>query len=323
MVDSFELILDRCLDRIQKGEAVETILSEYPEYADRLRPLLDMAVDTTQSYSMTPSSETKLAWKQKFNEALVTRREARRTAQPWFRRGLFRYTSIAVAATLAIVFIITTIGIPNVLSPVWPIFSPESPVIVGIPNPDGNFAFLISDDVNAIASFDNVTISISNIGLQNKDTGEWVEFQPQLQSVDLVKLPGDITQEVWRGNIPSGAYSTVFIYVDNVSGVLKGNNGQITEIKLPSNKLHITIPFTVSEDTITSFTYDITVFATGKSNNVKYILKPVIRESGATQTPRIPGDSSDNHNPDDDSTKPNPQETSKPPSTSKPTRKPK
>jgi thioredoxin reductase len=44
------------------------------------------------------------------------------------------------------------------------------------------------------------------------------------------------------------------------------------------------MPFEVTTDTVTSFTFDITVVATG--NNGKYILKPQIGESGARQEPR-------------------------------------
>jgi thioredoxin reductase len=41
------------------------------------------------------------------------------------------------------------------------------------------------------------------------------------------------------------------------------------------------MPFEVTTDAVTSFTFDITVVATG--NNGKYILKPQIGESGARQ----------------------------------------
>jgi hypothetical protein len=320
MAESFELILDRCLDRIRGGEAVETILSEYPEYADRLRPLLDTAVNTTSAFSLTPSAETKLAWKQKFNEALVARRESRRTTQPWFRRSLFRYTAWAVTSTVVIALIITLVGIPHVVSPVWPVFTPDTPTILGTPSPDGNFAFYISDDVNAIADFKSVVIDISKVGLQKSDTGEWVEFQPTETTVDLVKLPGDVVQEVWRGLVPVGEYKQVFIYVDNVTGTLDAT-GQITEIKLPSSKLHMSVPFTVSDDAVTGFTYDLTVFATSNVKNVKYILKPQIGESGTTKTPRELKEPTENQGTSDNRTRQNPPKTTKPLPSNKPTKK--
>jgi len=68
--------------------------------------------------------------------------------------------------------------------------------------------------------------------------------------------------------------------VSEVRGKLK-TTGQIIEVKLPSSKLHISNPFEVTTDTVTEFTFDITVVATG--NNGKYILKPQTSESGAQQ----------------------------------------
>ncbi len=314
MKDSFELILDECLDRISRGESVETILSEYPEYVDRLRPLLDTAVNTTSVYSFTSSAETKLAWKQKFNEALFAQREARRTTQPWFRRVLVRNTMIATITTVAIALLIVFVGLPAL--------SPSSPrIIVATPNPNGNFAFYISDDVNAITDFESVDIAISKVGMQRKDTGEWVEFEPEVPSVDLVKLPGEVTQEIWRGDVPKGEYKQVFIYVDNVTGILDATD-QEHEIKLPSNKLHMTILFTVSNDAVTGFTYDLTVFATGNEQNVMYMLKPVAEESRVTHSPKPVDNSSENQSTGDDSSG-KPEETILPPNVTHPTKKPK
>ena len=52
-------------------------------------------------------------------------------------------------------------------------------------------------------------------------------------------------------------------------------------MKLPSNKLQISKPFTISSDSAVNFVYDIMVVKAGKSG--KYILKPQIAESGADQ----------------------------------------
>jgi hypothetical protein len=102
-------------------------------------------------------------------------------------------------------------------------------------------------------------------------------------------VQGDKTQQIWRGNIPEGEYTKVFIYVSNVQGVLKeamDTNGQSVEIKLPSNKLHISESFQITENTVTSFTYDLTVIATGnEQSGIKYILKPQAGESGADNKP--------------------------------------
>jgi hypothetical protein len=65
--------------------------------------------------------------------------------------------------------------------------------------------------------------------------------------------------------------------VSKVTGKLK-SAGQTVDVKLPSSKLHISRPFEVESDAVTSFTFDITVVATG--HNGKYILKPQIGDSG-------------------------------------------
>ena len=84
----------------------------------------------------------------------------------------------------------------------------------------------------------------------------------------------------WRGDVPEEQYSQVFIYVSKVTGKLEAT-GQTIEVKLPSNKLQLSQPFEVSASTVTSFTFDITVVATG--HNGKYILKPQIGKSGVEQ----------------------------------------
>ncbi len=79
-----------------------------------------------------------------------------------------------------------------------------------------------------------------------------------------------------------GSYTKMFIYVDEVTGELV-DTGEVITVKLPSNKLHLSVPFEVTESSMTSFVYDITVIAAGnrKSGRVKYILKPQILESGS------------------------------------------
>ena len=115
---------------------------------------------------------------------------------------------------------------------------------------------------------------------------EWIEFEPEIKIVDLTQVKGDKTQEIWRGNIPKAEYKNVYIYVSDISGVLKETDEQV-EIKLPSQKLHVSEPFeiTANMDVLTSFTYDLTVIAAGNAQSgIKYILKPQIDESGTSIT---------------------------------------
>jgi hypothetical protein len=173
--------------------------------------------------------------------------------------------------------------LPGVTSP-----EPE-PVLVMLvaqPNAEGNFAFLISDDVNAISDFESVNVSISKINLhRSDDTDQLIEFEPEIGEVDLTLVQGEKTQEIWRGDVPEGEYTSVSIEVSDVRGILK-ETGEEVEINLPSQKLHISNHFQVSTQELTTFTYDLTVVAAGNlQSGIKYILKPQVDQSGADHKP--------------------------------------
>ena len=152
-----------------------------------------------------------------------------------------------------------------------------------------NFRFLISDEQNAIGDFAYLWIEIESIGLEFQDGGwQELDIEEANNKVDLVQLQGDNAQEILQAQIPVGSYSKVFIEVGGVTGTLLSATSTTTStvtstiIKLPSSKLQINKPFEVLEDSVTSFVYDITVIAAGnEKGGIKYILKPVISESGA------------------------------------------
>ena len=151
----------------------------------------------------------------------------------------------------------------------------------------GNFRLLISDEKNAIEDFASLLVSIDRVGLQQGgESGGWTEFDVPEQdaTVDLVLLQGDNAQEVLKASVSPGQYSKVFIHVNEVTGFLLADPTTSFTIKLPSNKLQINMPFEVFESFVTTFVYDITVVAAGnQKSGIKYILKPVITESGAAQ----------------------------------------
>ena len=152
-----------------------------------------------------------------------------------------------------------------------------------------NFKLLISDEVNAIEDFEHLYINISTISMHYKGNASpnWLEFAPIVNPVDLRPLVGEKAQAIWIGNVPSGNYTKVFIHVNNVWGNLTSALGNKTvQVKLPSNKLQISKPFTVTDDEVTSFVYDIAVVAAGNNSkkDPKYILKPQIAQSGANQS---------------------------------------
>ena len=283
MPKAFDKILDECVDRINRGERVEDCLASYPEHAEELEPLLRAMLDTQMAYRFTPSPATKMVARQRFNAALEELAQRREERRPVFPRVLgWSKAWVAVAAVLVIA-LIGYFGLKPMLFPTEP--GPEPgpfPVMPSPqPSPEGNFVFLISDDVNAIGDFQSLNISISKIGLQlGGEASQWIELNPEVKVVDLTLLQGDKAQEIWRGDVPKGQYTKVFIHVSNVSGVLKATGGPVN-VKLPSEKLQISRPFEVTGDSVTSFVYDVTVVQAGKSG--KYILKPQVGQSGADQ----------------------------------------
>jgi len=149
-----------------------------------------------------------------------------------------------------------------------------------------NFRLWISDEANAITDFDELWVTISDVGMVQAD-GNGLIKEPLASPavVDLTKLEGDNATQLWSGTLPDGDYTKVFIYVTTVAGTLKNGdgNGETADVKLPSNKLQISKPFTISSENgqVVDFVFDITVIEAGKSG--KYNLLPQIAESGPDQ----------------------------------------
>ncbi|MFC1893294.1 DUF4382 domain-containing protein [Chloroflexota bacterium] len=273
MNDKLENILDECIDRINRGEAIETCLADYPEHRQELGPLLHALLETKTAYSFKPSAQAKNFHRQRFNAALVASREKGNTIKnPLFNWILGRSKVWAPIAAAIVVALVGYFGLRPALTP---------PVMIAQPNPQGNFAFLMSDEVNDIGDFEELNISISRVSLHPTGANEEViAFEPEMQMVNLTQLQGNRAQEIWRGDIPKGEYSKVFLEVSEVRGILL-ESGEEIEIKLPSGKLQISTPFEVRIGEVTNFVYDLTVVKAGKSG--QYILKPQVGQSGADQ----------------------------------------
>lgn len=266
MAEEFDIILDKCIDRINRGEKIEDCLADYPEYSRELEPLLKSMLITKNAYSFEPRAFAKERSWQQFSAALREsdrRQEKSWLTFPWIFGKARAWAVVTAAMVIALVsyFVITQLTPPGVIVP-------ET-------NPEGNFAFLISDAPNAIDDFESLNLTISKIGLHQKG-GKWVEFTPETSQVDLALLQGDLAQQVWRGDVPKGQYDEAVLYVTGTSGVLK-NSGETVNIKLSSNKLRLVMPFEISGDSVTEFVYDVTVIATGGG---RYNLKPVAEQSG-------------------------------------------
>ncbi len=57
MSNKLTIILDECLERIEKGESIETCLSEYPDMRRELEPLLSTAHSISSIPKVQPSPE--------------------------------------------------------------------------------------------------------------------------------------------------------------------------------------------------------------------------------------------------------------------------
>lgn len=277
MINEFDKILDECIDRIGKGESLEQCLATHPDHAKQLEPLLQVVIQTKEAYAFTPSMDAKREARQRFFSALDKREKS--SFLDWILGRRW------VLATVASVLIVVIVGLLALNATVFT-NDHDPTVVTASPNPDGNFVFLVSDDVNAIADFSNVNVTVSKIRLLKEyDSDRWIEFAPETNQFDLTLLPGETTQELWHGDVPEGQYTKVVIYVTEIQGILK-TTGQVTAIKLPGNKLQISKSFQVSADNIVSFTYDLTVVQTGSAQkNGKYVLKPQVNESSANEQP--------------------------------------
>ncbi|WP_222915799.1 DUF4382 domain-containing protein [Natrinema sp. SYSU A 869] len=159
----------------------------------------------------------------------------------------------------------------------------------------GTAAFYVSDEPNAIDDFEHLNVTITTVGF--KRTGDvsdgdanetadgndgdgsderWIEYDVDERTVDLTELKGANASVVDEFELPAGDYEKVFIYVSDTEGVLA--DGSTTRVKLPSNKLQINSKFTIGDGERVDFVYDIAPHKAGNSG--KYILKPVISQSG-------------------------------------------
>ena len=272
MTDNLDKILDECIDRINRGEGVQTCLADYPEHREELGHLLSAMLEAKAAYHFRPSARAKSFYRQRFTAALVASRERREKRQPLFP-WIPGWSKVwATAATVIAIGLIGYFGLRPALMP---------PVVIAQPNPEGNFTFLVSDEVNAISEFEKLNLSISKVSLYiGGDEEKKIEFEPGVQMVDLTELQGDLAQEIWRGDVPEGDYIKAVLEVSQVSGILE-DSGEEVDIKLPSSKLQISKPFRVQSGGVTSFVYDLTVIKAGKSG--QYNLKPQIGQSGADQ----------------------------------------
>ncbi|WP_227739069.1 DUF4382 domain-containing protein [Halorientalis pallida] len=135
--------------------------------------------------------------------------------------------------------------------------------------------FYVSDQENAIADFEHLNVTISEIGFQRAEGG-WSEHAVDNRTVDLTRLQGANATRLTTVQPENGTYTKVFAYVSDVNATL--TTGEQVRVKLPSEKLQLNFEFTVGANASTDFVFDIAVHKAGNSG--KYILRPVVSQSG-------------------------------------------
>jgi hypothetical protein len=179
----------------------------------------------------------------------------------------------------------------------------------------GTVQFYVSDQPTAISEFEHLNVTITRIGFERagndnetdatataangtatdatateaddddedgeaedeRDAG-WVTVETN-RTVDLTRLKGDNATLVGQPETPAGNYTKVFVTVSDINAT--PTDGSSARVKLPSGRLQLTEGFALEPNGTVQFVYDISVVKAGNSG--KYILKPVISESGADQ----------------------------------------
>jgi hypothetical protein len=107
MSKNWDLLLDRCIDRINEGASLEDCLAEYPEHAEELEPLLRALYDARDSCSTMPGATAKSVMRRRLDAALVNS-DGSMQRNHWRPSLLFDWSR--TKAALAIIIILALIG---------------------------------------------------------------------------------------------------------------------------------------------------------------------------------------------------------------------
>jgi hypothetical protein len=136
-----------------------------------------------------------------------------------------------------------------------------------------NFMLYVSDAPADIGDFDSLKITFSEARVFPADEG-W-EIINLTDTVELTELIGEKVEEIAMVNIEPGTYTKIELYVESIEGIV---GGETAEVMVPSNKLQITKSFTVTNESVTEFVFDINVVKKGQQ--LSYNLLPNIAKSG-------------------------------------------
>ncbi|MFP9190259.1 DUF4382 domain-containing protein [Natronosalvus vescus] len=115
---------------------------------------------------------------------------------------------------------------------------------------------------------------------ETEDTGNdsngrgFFELNLEGATVDLTQVVGGKAMKVFDGDLEPGRYNKIELYAADIEGIV---DGEVADVKIPSEKLQIVKPFEVTEEDPVTFVFDINVVRKGHGG---YNLLPVITKSG-------------------------------------------
>ncbi|MFW6115621.1 MAG: hypothetical protein ACOC7Y_01005 [Chloroflexota bacterium] len=109
---SLDRLLERCLEQMERVEDIDAVLRRYPEHADELRPLLQLAATVTERYAGVPDPQAELAggWARLSREADKVREAARGQKGAGRRQHRRSRTRLGLAPTLIGVVLAVAVG---------------------------------------------------------------------------------------------------------------------------------------------------------------------------------------------------------------------
>ncbi|MBL8100397.1 MAG: hypothetical protein JNK81_14530 [Anaerolineales bacterium] len=100
--------LEHCLAQIENGADVESVLKQYPDFADELRPILKTAVKAQQSQVAAPSPEAIRRGRAKVMQRAVELQQSPRTIR---KNTIQVFSRLAISFSLALVFLLSGTGL--------------------------------------------------------------------------------------------------------------------------------------------------------------------------------------------------------------------
>ncbi|MCR4393756.1 MAG: DUF5667 domain-containing protein, partial [Dehalococcoidales bacterium] len=101
--ESFNNLLNECIERIMRGETVEECLRRYPEQAEELKPLLQTVLKARQVSQIQPEAGFKSRARQEFQRAIYEKQASRREKAGWWH---WRWQSAWAMAIIAVLIVL-------------------------------------------------------------------------------------------------------------------------------------------------------------------------------------------------------------------------